>query len=197
VGYHVHRFAAKEDWVSMDVILTSDVLDLGEAGEIKSVADGYARNYLIPRGLAILATASARKQITEIESKADKRRSRERDAAERLADRISGVPLTFDVRVGEGDRLYGSITSADIAKALEEATGEDIDRRRIVLHRPIKTLGDHPVPIRLAKDLTPEVIVSVQRDEESQAEATVVREDASEAAIEEPLAAEDAAEETE
>ena len=151
----------------MDVILTQDVLDLGEAGEIKSVADGYARNYLIPRGLAMLATKSARKQMMEIQRTGEKRRSSVRSSAELLAEKIGGLTLTFVVKVGEADRLYGSITSTDIAEAIEKASGEEVDRRRIVLSRPIKTLGDHPVAIRLAKDLMPEVIVVVRPDEET------------------------------
>lgn len=151
----------------MNVILTQDVLDLGEAGEVKRVADGYARNYLIPRGLVVLATPSARKKVAEIERTAAKGRDRERGTAEILAGKLSGLPLTFVVKVGEGDRLYGSITSSDIAQAIEEAIGEEVDRRRLVLDRPIKTLGDHPVPVRLARGLAPEVIVTVKRDEEA------------------------------
>jgi large subunit ribosomal protein L9 len=155
----------------MDVVLTQDVLDLGDAGEVKSVADGYARNYLIPRGMAVLATKSARKQIEDIRNTASKRRARERGTAELLAQKIEGLPLTFVVKVGEGDRLYGSITSSDIGEAIEQAIGEEVDRRRIALDRPIKTLGDHPVPVRLAKDLAPEVIVTVVSDQEPEAEA--------------------------
>lgn len=155
----------------MDVILTQDVLDLGQAGEIKSVADGYARNYLIPRGLAMLATKTACKRIAEIQRTAEKRRARERGSAELLAQKIGGLTLTFVVKVGEADRLFGSITSTDIAEAIEKASGEEVDRRRIVLDRPIKTLGDHPVAVRLAKDLTPEVIVVVRPEEEPEAEA--------------------------
>jgi len=151
----------------MDVILTQDVFDLGEAGEVKSVAHGFGRNYLIPRGLAVLATPTSRKQIAEIEATASKRRDRERGTAEILAKKLRGLPLSFDVKVGEGDRLYGSITSADIAQAIAEAIGEEVDRRRLVLDRPIKTLGDHPVPVRLARGLAPEVIVTVKRDEEA------------------------------
>jgi large subunit ribosomal protein L9 len=181
----------------MDVILTSDVLGLGEAGEIKSVADGYARNYLIPRGLAVLATQSARKQIAEIEATADKRRARERDSAELLAERIAGTPVTFVVKVGEGDRLYGSITSADIAEAIEQVTGEEIDRRRIVLDRPIKTLGDHPVPVRLARDLAPQVIVTVTRDEEPEPAAAAAQPQVAEPATEAAQPGEEATEETE
>lgn len=155
----------------MNVILTQDVLGLGEAGEIKSVADGYARNYLIPRGLAMLATKSARKQMVEIQRTAEKRRSSVRSSMELLAQKIGGLTLTFVVKVGEEDRLYGSITSTDIAEAIEKASGEEVDRRRIVLNRPIKTLGDHPVAIRLAKDVMPEVIVVVRPEEEPETEA--------------------------
>lgn len=154
----------------MDVILTQDVPGLGMAGEIKTVADGYGRNYLIPKGLAILATKSARKQIADIQRLAEKRRARQRGSLQILAERLSGLTLTFTVKAGEGDRLYGSITSSDIAEAIQEAIGEEVDRRRIMLHRPIKTLGDHPVPIRLMADLVPEVIVAVKKEQEEEAE---------------------------
>ena len=155
----------------MDVILTQDVAGLGMAGEIKRVADGYGRNYLIPRGLAILATRSARKQIAGIQRAGEKRRARQRSSAEIMAEKLAGLSLTFTVKVGESDRLYGSITSSDIAEAIQQATGEEVDRRRIVLDRPIKTLGDHPVPLRLATDITPEVIVVVKPEEEPEAPA--------------------------
>jgi len=150
----------------MNVILTQDVPGLGTAGQIKRVADGYGRNYLIPQGLAIVATESARKQIAAIQRTTESQQARERSAAELLADKINGLALTFAVKVGEGDRLYGSITGSDIAEAIQEATGADVDRRRIVLDRPIKTLGDHPVTIRLATDVAPEVVVVVRREGE-------------------------------
>lgn len=175
----------------MDVILTEDVIGLGEAGQIKSVAAGYARNYLIRRGLAIPATDSARRQVAAIERTALKRQSRERGTAEILADKVSGVTLTFHVKVGEENRLYGSITSADIAEALAEAIGEEVDRRRIELGRPIKTLGDHPVPIRLARDLVPEVIVYVKPEAQTGASAAAAETEETEqppATTAEPLA---------
>ncbi|MBC8448343.1 MAG: 50S ribosomal protein L9 [Chloroflexi bacterium] len=154
----------------MNVILTQDVPGLGSAGQIKRVADGYGRNYLIPQGLAVVATESARRQVANIQRTAERQQVRERSIAEVLADKISGLTLTFAVKVGEGDRLYGSITSSDIAEAIEAAMGEEVDRRRIVLERPIKTLGDHPVTFRLAADVTPEVIVVVKREEEEETE---------------------------
>jgi len=162
----------------MEVILTQDVPGLGVAGEIKTVADGYGRNYLIPKGLAILATRSALKQIADLQRTIEKRRARQRGSMQVLAEKLEGLTLTFTVKVGEGDRLYGSITSSDIAEAIQQAIGEEVDRRRIMLDRPIKTLGDHPVSIRLMADLVPEVIVVVKREEgpeeptEPEAEAT-------------------------
>lgn len=164
----------------MNVILKQDIPGLGTAGQIKRVADGYGRNYLIPQGLAIVATTSARKQIADIQRTAERQRARERGAAALLADKIRGLTLTFVVKAGEGDRLYGSITSSDIAEAIQEATGVEVDRRRIVLDRPIKTLGDHPVTIRLATDIAPEVIVVVRREEEPETPAQAVE------AVEEP-----------
>jgi len=160
----------------MNVILTQDVIGVGEAGQVKSVAAGYARNFLIRRGLAIPATDSARRQVAAIERTAVKRQSRERGTAEILADKIRDVTLTFFVKIGEENRLYGSITSADIADALAKVIGEEVDRRRIELGRPIKTLGDHPVPIRLARDLVPEVIVSVRPEGQTDSPAAAVAE---------------------
>lgn len=146
----------------MKVLLTQDVKGLGRAGEVKVVADGYARNYLIPQGLAIPATKGALKQA-EMRRQAEARRLERFEAqAESLADILSRVMLNFKAKAGETGKLYGSITNADIAAGLELETGRAIDKRRIELAEPIRELGIYRVPIRLSSDLTPEITVIVE-----------------------------------
>ncbi len=149
----------------MDVLLTKDVPNLGQAGQIKKVARGYARNFLIPKGLAVPATKGAVKQ-TKLQQQAEARRQqRLENQAEALAQIISRTTLTFQAKAGESDRLYGSITNADLAEALERETGQTIDKRKIELSDPIRELGTHLVAIRLLGDVAPEVTVIVEREE--------------------------------
>src|SRR5690606_13009529 len=122
----------------MKVLLTQDVLDLGNAGEVHTVAGGYARNYLMPRGLAVVASKGALKQAEEIRQAGIRRRAQERSNAEAQAQVIAGQKLLFGMRAGENDRLYGSVTTNDIAEKLAEAVGFEIDRRRITLEQPIR-----------------------------------------------------------
>jgi len=150
----------------MKVILTQEVKGLGEAGSIKEVADGYARNYLIPRGMARPATEGAQKQI-EMEQKAvAKREKRLLGEAEEFAAALSKLELTFQAKAGEGDRLYGSITSGDIAEQIIEKVHTDLDKRKIVLEEPIRELGTHQVAIKLMSSVTAEVTVIVERAED-------------------------------
>lgn len=149
----------------MEVLLTETVDNLGSAGEVKKVADGYARNFLIPKGLAVPATAGALKQ-TELRRQAEARRQqREKVEAESLARTLSQVTLTFRVKAGEKDKLYGSITNADIAEAFERETGQAIDKRKVELEEPIRELGSYYVPIKLLPDLAPRVTVVVERED--------------------------------
>jgi large subunit ribosomal protein L9 len=149
----------------MDVLLTRDVPNLGQAGQIKKVARGYARNFLIPKGLAVPATEGALTQA-KLHQQAEARRQRKlENQAQILAQIISRTTLTFQVKAGESDRLYGSITNADIAQALEQEIDQTIDKRKIELSDPIRELGTHQVPIRLLSDLAPEVTVIVDREE--------------------------------
>ncbi|HMO56122.1 MAG TPA: 50S ribosomal protein L9 [Roseiflexaceae bacterium] len=144
------------------VLLTQDVQKLGAAGDIREVSGGYGRNYLIPQGMAVLAT---RGQVKEAEQRAvaqHKRRQAERNEAEQLAARISGVTLRFVERVGELDRLYGSVTSMDIGEKLAAHLGQEIDRRRIDLDEPIKRIGIYPVKVRLMTGIEPVVNVVVE-----------------------------------
>ena len=145
----------------MKVILTSDVAELGKSGELKDVADGYARNFLLPRKLAVPATGGAyRAWQHDIASREDKRK-REKEEAEITAQRISSTTLTMGVKVGEGGKLYGSITSKDIAEALARR-GIVVDRHKIDLDEPLKMLGTYRVAIQVHAGLTPEVTVAVE-----------------------------------
>jgi len=145
----------------MKVILLQDVDGLGKVGELKDVANGYARNYLLPKKLAAGATpqlmANYQQRIAAEQRKIEKQNEQNRQMAERLG----GVTLTFKARVGSQGRLYGSITSQDIAAGLRESEGIQIDRRTIDLHDPIRTLGTYHVPVKLAQKVAPEITVNV------------------------------------
>ena len=145
----------------MKVILTKDVEKLGKSGEMKNVADGYATNFLIPRQLAVPAAGGAyRAWQHDIASREDKRQ-RERGEAEVAATRIASTTLTMGVKVGEGGKLYGSITSKEIAEALGRR-GITVDRHKIELEEPLKTLGTYKVAIKVFSGMTPEVTVVVE-----------------------------------
>jgi len=144
----------------MEVILREHVDNLGRRGEIVKVADGYARNYLLPRKLALLATDGNKQQVERERAKFDAKEAEERGAAEALGSRIGGVDLQIARKVGETEALYGSVTTADIADALARK-GFEIDRRKLVLHEPIKRIGEFDVPIRLHRDVTVSLKVKV------------------------------------
>lgn len=144
----------------MDVILRAAVEKLGHPGDLVKVSDGYARNYLIPRGLAVEATAGNKQRIDREKERLEAAESARRNVAQELATRLEQVSLTFSARVGEEGKLFGSVTSADVAQQLE-AQGFHIEKRQIDLHEPIKALGVYRVPIRLHADVHPEVKVWV------------------------------------
>ena len=144
----------------MEVILKEHVDNLGRRGEIVKVAAGYARNFLLPRRLALLVTDGNKKQIERERARFEARESEEKGMAGTLAERIAGAVVEIARRVGETEVLYGSVTSADIAEALH-AKGFDLDRRKIQLHEPIKKLGEYTVPIRLHRDVSADVKVRV------------------------------------
>jgi large subunit ribosomal protein L9 len=149
----------------MEVILLQDVNDLGRAGEVKRVADGYARNYLLPKGMANKATPGALKEA-EIQLKAQGRRQSKIEAeASAVADALADVSLKFTAKSGETGRLYGSITAGDIAEALEKETGIVIDKRKLTIEEPLRQLGTHRVGIKLLAGLTPEIEVVVEPEE--------------------------------
>ena len=139
-----------------------DVANLGKTGDIKEVADGYGRNYLLPKGFATLATKGLIKQALERADSQKKREVKSRSEAEQLAQRLNGQTIRFTVRVGELDRLYGSITSGDIAEKLQAQTGVDVDRRKIDLGDPIKRAGVYSVPLRLASGVEARLNVVVE-----------------------------------
>src|SRR5436190_173345 len=149
----------------MKVLLIQNVDKLGSAGEVKEVSGGYGRNYLLPKGFAVLATRGQVKQAEDRLSAQRKRDQASRRDAETLAARINGQTLRFTARVGELDRLYGSITSGDIAEKILSQTGIEIDRRKIDLDEPIKRIGIYPVKVRLLAGLEPLVNVVVEGQE--------------------------------
>lgn len=155
----------------MKVLLMQDVPSLGTAGTVYSVAGGYARNYLMPRGMAVVATKGALKQAEEIRQVGVRRRAQERANADAQAQMITGKRLIFAANAGENDRLYGSITTADIAEKLSAAVGFEVDRRRIELEHPIRDLGIHSVQIRLMPEVNVKFTVAVVREGEGWSEA--------------------------
>lgn len=149
----------------MKVLLLHDVYKLGHAGDIKKVADGYGRNYLIPQGFAMLATPGAIKQADLIRAKAAVVRSKLNTEMNAISEQINGTWLTFASKAGETGKLYGSITTQMIADALTEKTGVEIDKRQIDI-QPIRTLGEHKAHIRLTVDIVPSIKVLVHREGE-------------------------------
>ena len=145
----------------MKVILTKDVAKLGKSGELKQVADGYATNYLIPKSLAVPASGGAYRAWQHDIASREEKRAKERGEAEIAATRIASTTLTMGVKVGEGGKLYGSITSKDIADALARR-GIEIDRHKIDLEEPLKTLGTYKVAVKVFTGMTPEVTVVVE-----------------------------------
>lgn len=146
----------------MKLVLTQDVVKLGKVGDVKDVADGYARNFLLPRGLAVEATAGQLKRLQEQREQEKRREEKNRTSLQALATRLEGATVTFSMRVGEGGKLYGSISSKDVGDALEEQAGIEVDRRRVELEEPIRTLGAHKVGVHVASELHPQVTVVVQ-----------------------------------
>jgi large subunit ribosomal protein L9 len=152
----------------MEVILREHVDNLGRRGEVVKVANGYARNFLLPRKLALLVTEGNRKHVERERAKFDAKEAEDRDAAQRVADRMSGVEIVIARRVGETQALYGSVTTTDIAEALA-AKGYEIDRRKLQLAEAIKRIGDYDVPVKLHRDVTATLKVRVVPEGAAQA----------------------------
>jgi large subunit ribosomal protein L9 len=170
----------------MEVILKEDVPNLGLRGEVVKVADGYGRNYLLPRKMAMQATAANKAVIEQMKAAAERRSATEKAQAEQLVTKLDPVVLTFTRRSGEAGHLFGSVTSADIAAELA-TQGFEVDRRKIQLGEPLKSLGEYRIAIRLHREVTARVTVKVLAEVEEGAEA---------AAAESAETAENAAEET-
>lgn len=154
----------------MKVLLLKDVYKLGRAGDVKRVADGYGRNFLLPQNLAVLATPGALKQVDAIRAKANTRRAELNNEMGGLAEQIKGLTLYFAGKAGETGKLYGSITSQMVVDALNQKLNAKIDRRQVELE-PIRTLGEHKAHVRLTVDLTPEAKIVVHREGETPAAA--------------------------
>ena len=147
----------------MEIILRADVQHLGKIGEVVKVKDGYARNYLLPNGLAYPATEANKKKIAYEGERLVKQQAAEKSAAETEATRLADVKLTFEVNVGEEEKLYGSVTASDIQRKLEEL-GIKVDKRKIDLAEPIRELGEYKVGIKIHPEVRPEVQVTVVKE---------------------------------
>src|SRR5512138_1576936 len=154
----------------MKVMLVKDVYKLGRAGDIKKVADGFGRNFLIPQGLAVLATAGALKQVERIRSQAQVRRTEQNSELKDLAAQINGITVVFSAKAGETGKLYGSITTQDVATAVTEKSRYEVKKQQIDM-QPIRNLGEFTAHVRLTMDLVPEVKVIVHREGEAVEEA--------------------------
>lgn len=151
----------------MKVLLKQDVENLGYAGEVRTVSDGYGRNYLIPKGLALLATAGTMKQAENWRKKAEAHRAEVRREYEALSAKIQGVRLVFKARAGESGKLYGSITTAMVADQLNEVLGTEIDRRKVGVE-PLRQLGEHKVVVRLSAEFHPELTAVIENEDETE-----------------------------
>lgn len=192
----------------MKVLLIKDVYKLGRAGDVKKVANGYGRNFLIPQGFAVLATPRALKQIEQIKSKADAQREVLNKEMSGVAEKLAGLKLFFAAKAGETGKLYGSITTQMISEAIQEKLGLEVPRRQIDT-QPLRTLGEHKVSVRLTIDLIPEISAIVYREGEAPevpeeeetetgAEVPEISDEAVEevvASIEEPIEADEVLEE--
>src|SRR4030095_1108694 len=147
----------------MEVILRTHVDNVGKRGEIVKVSDGYARNYLLPRKLALPATEGNKKHVERERKIVEAREAQEKGQAESVAARIASIDITIARRVGETDQLYGSVTSADIADLLK-SKGVEVDRRKLILPEPIKTIGTHDVPLKLHREVTVPLKVNVVKE---------------------------------
>ena len=148
----------------MKVLLLQDVDNLGLAGEVAKVADGYGRNYLIPEQLAVPATRSALKQVAAIKNAGELKRAREKADATAIANQIQDTVLVFERRAGEGEKLYGSVTAAEIIQALNEKFGLEINKRKLVLPEPIRSLGEWDLAIKLMVGVSANIKVAVIKE---------------------------------
>ena len=148
----------------MKIMLTKDVENIGQAGEIKDVADGYGRNFLIPRKLAVVAGRGVEAEARRIREAAARREAKDREEARELAEEIDNKTVVVRLKVGAEDRVFGAITNEDIAKAIKQQHQVEVDRRRIELKEPLKQLGEHQVPLHLHRDVQAHINLIITRD---------------------------------
>ena len=177
----------------MKVLLLKDVYKLGRAGDIKKVADGYGRNFLLPQKLAVLATPGALKQVEKIRSQAEIRRTELNSELKDLANQINGVTVVFAAKAGETGKLYGSITTQDVATAIQEKVRFEVKKQQVDM-QPIRNLGEFTAHVRLTMDLVPEVKIIVHREGEALEEAAEAPAQPAQAQAEAPAPAAEATE---
>jgi large subunit ribosomal protein L9 len=153
----------------MKVVLLEDLPGKGKAGEIKEVSKGYARNFLLPRGLALLATPTIVKQVESRIEKEKLEESIDRDKLVELAQQVEGREIRFEARMGAGERLFGSITAADVAEELGRAIGSPIDKKKIDIEKPLRKTGSYEVAVKLASDINPLIMVVIEEEKEAEA----------------------------
>jgi large subunit ribosomal protein L9 len=153
----------------MKVVLLEDLPGKGKAGEIKEVSKGYARNFLLPRGLALLATPTIIKQVESRIEKEKLEESIDRDKLVELAQQVEGREIRFEARMGAGERLFGSITAADVAEELGRAIGSPIDKKKIDIEKPLRKTGSYEVAVKLASDINPLIMVVIEEEKEAEA----------------------------
>ena len=152
----------------MKVVLLQDVPRLGEAGEVKDVAVGYASNFLLPKGLAEFATPAVLKRVEARLQKEERRQAQVEVEAANMAHTLDGAQITLKAKVGAQERLYGSITSGDIAAELQRVTGLEIDKRKIELEEPIRQMGEYEISVRLSKEFVPKISIVVEEEKEKE-----------------------------
>jgi large subunit ribosomal protein L9 len=157
----------------MKVVLLEDLPGRGKAGEIKEVSNGYARNFLLPRGLALLATPTVLKQVESRLEQEKLEESIDRDKLVELAQQIEGKEIYFQARMGAGERLFGSVTAADVAEKLSQAIGSVIDKKKIDIEKSLRKIGSHQVAVKLASDLNPPITVTIEEEKEPEMEAEI------------------------
>jgi len=146
----------------MKVLFKKDVEDVAKAGQVKDVADGYARNFLIPRGLAVAATSAALKQVADVQAVAARHAADEERAARELKERLEAQPVTIDAKAGSQGRLYGSVTTADVATAIQKQLGASVERRDLEIAEPVRQVGSYEVAARLHRNVTATVTIEVR-----------------------------------
>src|SRR5579859_4322303 len=146
----------------MKVLFKKDVLDVARAGQVKEVADGYARNFLIPRGMAVAATPSALKQVAELQAAAARHAADEEQAARQLKARLEAQPIVVEAKAGAQGRLYGSLTTSDVVAAVQKQLGTSLDRRDLDIAEPVRQVGSYPVTARIHRAVTATITVEVR-----------------------------------